>query len=266
MRYNTLFRPALLALTLTLGAAQASTGVTIDSPRIVYQMQPGGSVTGIVNVQNPGFDLDGVRVNVKHNDWLLTLQGDPQFLSPGSHPRSLSNWLNLPNSDFALALNGSRDVRYTIQVPQDAKPGLYWGVLFFNGQGKASTEKVEKGVKLQFNVNVGHVIYVKVGGVSVEGKITGMKSTLEGGKLTVSSTVRNSGTMYLNLTGRVELRDSSGKVVAQKPVQNGLVLPGYSRVLDSSFENLATGKYLALALFEYEPGKFYTGELAVTIP
>ena len=264
----TVLKSSCAFLALNLGLAYAASGVTIDKPKILYTLNAGQSVTGVVNVLNPGYASEDLEVKVEQNDWLLTAQGEARYLSPGSQPKSLTQWLSLPANTFALpGGGGQRDVRYTIQVPSGTQDGLYWGVLFFNSQDKNPAPEVKNAtVNLNYKVSVGHVVYVQVGAAKREGRISTMKATLEGGKATVSTTLRNTGNTFLSIGGKVELRDQKGVKVAEASIAQGLVLPGYSRTFDLSFDKvLPAGQYLALAALEYQTGKFYTGETQFTV-
>ena len=257
---------ALLALGLSFSVAYASSGVTIDQPKVLYKLQPGQSVTNVVNVLNPGFSGENLEIKVAQNDWLLNPMGEPQYLSPGTLKQSLARWLTLSANTFALGGQNQRDVRYTLQVPAGTTPGLYWGVLFFNSQAQPNANVPKNGVALQYTVNVGHIIYVEVGETKVDGRIASLKAGFDKDKLTVTSSLRNQGTTYMGVQGKVEVRDAKGVMVAQGEVPNSLILPGYSRTFDTVMDKtLAKGKYLVLTALEYQKGKFYTGETTLEV-
>ena len=260
---------ALLSVSLSfsvLSVAHASSGVTIDQPKVLYKLQPGQSVTNVVNVLNPGFSGENLEIKVVQNDWLLSPQGEPQYLSPGTLKQSLARWLTLPANTFALGGQNQRDVRYTLQVPPGTAPGLYWGVLFFNSQAQPNANVPKNGVALQYTVNVGHIIYVEVGEVKTDGRISSLKAGFDKDKLTVTAALRNQGSTYLGVQGKVEVRDAKGVMVAQGEVPSSLILPGYSRSFDTVIDKVLTpGKYLVLTALEYQKGKFYTGETTLEV-
>jgi len=110
----------LLALSLLLSLAQAQTGVGVSPPRSLFSLAPGGSATQTVLVDHPGRQ-GTLRVSVLLSDVLLKPDGSPLYLEPGSHPRSLTRWLSLSPLEFLLPPQGTQEVRYTLQVPPEAK-------------------------------------------------------------------------------------------------------------------------------------------------
>ena len=263
-----------LFFALTVGAAQASTGVIINKPSAEYTLEAGQSFTGSVQVISPVTEVgQNMLVEVRADDFLLKLDGDAVYSRAGSHLRSATRWLNLEASSFNLPPQGAREVRYTVQVPAGTPAGGYWGVLFFKGVTPPPpvTKSAAEGFKANiiYNIEIGHVIYVRVGNPVVRGEITALKASLKEGKPNVAFTVKNTGNIFWRTAGSVSIVDlKTGQAVAKQALLGKLVLPGtpdpqdatrsngYSRSLELDFANaLPTGDYRVILSLELERGR-----------
>lgn len=264
--------PFLFAL--IVGAAQASTGVIINKPSAEYRLEAGQTVTGSVQVTNPVTEAgQNMRVELRPDDFLLKPDGDAVYSRAGSHLRSATRWLSLEASSFNLPSQGGREVRYTLQVPAGTPDGGYWGVLFFKGVTppapviKSATDGLKTNIV--YNIEIGHVIYVRVGNPVVRGEITELKASLKGGKPSVALTVKNTGNTFWRTAGSVSIVDlKTGTQVGKQALVSKLVLPGtpdpqdatrsngYSRSLELDFANtLPKGDYRVILSLELERGR-----------
>lgn len=262
-----------LARALSLSAllsvpAFAATGVDVDISRVELSTQPGGTLNGSVKAINSGQIGEApLAVNAYFSDFLLPQSGTAKFMSPGSSSNSLASWVRFTPDNFSLAPKVEQQVKYTIQVPPDAKPGLYWGVLFFHSDDKSRAQlNTTKGVTLNYLVDVGQIIYVQVGSPKLEGKMSALAASFEGGRVNVSATVKNTGNSLIRALGRAQVRDKTGKVLLTLPVGESVALPGYSRNFEGQAEGaLPPGEYQVLVALNYAKGKFFTGETKLEV-
>lgn len=262
-----LLRFSMPGLLLTCSALAAS-GVDLDVSRVELSAQPGATLTGGVKAINPGSaDEAPLTVKAYFSDFVLPQSGPAKFMSPGGSANSIANWIRYTPDTFSLAPKLDQQVKYTIQVPQNAKPGLYWGVLFFHTDDpKKQKLNTEKGVSLDYQVDVGQIIYVQVGSPTLEGKISGLAADFQNGQLNVSATVKNTGSSLIRAVGRAQVRDKGGKVLLTLPVAEGVALPGYSRNFEAQGGgSLPPGQYQVLVALNYARGKFFTGETQLVV-
>lgn len=254
-------RKTLPLLALLLTAAQAQTGVGVSPPRALYPAAPGTSLTGSILVDHPGRS-GTLQVEVVLQDVLLQADGKPLYLDPGSHPRSLTRWLAVSPLAFLLQPQAAQEVRYTVQVPPDAQPGTYWGIVFFESAPAGSRQGGE-GLGIRVKTRVGHVVYVEVGQVSRSGRIQGFRylPPSREGPAQVRLSFQNTGTGLLRLKGRVEVRDLQGRPLAQAEVPETASLPGATHELPAPLDKpLPPGRYLVLAVLDYGSPSLIAGE------
>jgi len=256
---------AVFGAILLAALTWAQTGVGVSPPRAVYQAAPGTRVEGAVWVDHPG-QAGAMRVRGMLSDVLVQPDGEPVYLDPGSHPRSLARWLSYRPLSFVLQPKEVREVRYTIEVPPNAQDGTYWAVLFFDSG--PLRENPTKGIGVRFRVRVGHVIYVNVGRITRSGRIEGLRYLPPRGKHPAQLRIkfRNTGNGLMRLNGVAELRDPGGKLVAKAVVNNAASLPGTAYEIAARFDRPPPpGRYVALVKLDYGEAAVILGEDEVVV-
>ena len=247
-------------------SAVAQTGVGVSPPRAAYKAHAGQTIEGSVAVDHPGRSRP-MRVEATLHDVLVRPDGEPVYLEPGSHPRSAAGWITYAPLEFVLEPKQARTVHYSIQVPEGTPDGTYWAVLFFDSG--PLEEPQAQGVGVRVRVRVGHVIYVHVGEITQGGRIEGMRYLPPEGKnpARIAIRFRNTGNGLMRLSGRVELRDEEGQVVAVGKVNNAASLPGYAYEIAATLDRTPPpGRYVALVRLEYGTPEVIVGEGEVEVP
>lgn len=194
--------------------------------------------------------------------------GTPTFVKPQnqtSDEYSLSNWVDIENANITLAKGETREVRFTVKVPEKGEPGGHYGAIFFS-PGAPS------GVQVAVVQRLGVLILINVPG---DIQIAGSLKSFEIGKklenkfapatdfstfpILFETKFKNEGNTHLKPTGRIELIDEKGetlknigkesittpagafigeKMVDYIPVNDGLgnVLPKSERRFESVWE------------------------------
>lgn len=255
---------ALPLLFLALSALAQST-LGVEPPVLLKEARPGESLTQTLMVYNVG--TRQVRVRVSLGDWTYDPMGKIQFLPVGTLKESASPWATFSPAEFLLEAKASRPLTYTLTVPQNAAPGTHWGVLFLESEDP----NPPPGVPLAtFRVRMAHVFYVNVPPLKTESRITGIvpsapKEAKDPYRFALQ--YQNTGNTAQKLSGRFEVRDASGRKVAQVEVEEVVVLPGQVRVLPVALVGpLPAGSYTALAILNYgDPNKDVAADLPFTL-
>ncbi len=105
-----------------------------------YNLQPGGSVSGVLELRNAGKEY--AEVKIYQEDVRISPQGKPEFVpGTGGHARSNANWIDLEKDRVVLAPGARQKIAYTLNVPQhNVKPGSYWSSLMLEPIAKQSAE------------------------------------------------------------------------------------------------------------------------------
>lgn len=261
----------LLALlgAAALPGARAASGVSLDVSRVELSVQPGGTLNHAVTVHNPGKAGETeMTVSAYISDFLLPVNGEAQYLTGGSTKNSLGRWMQVTPPTFKLAAKAQQQVRYTINVPPNTPPGLYWGVLFFKSDSPAAAAAAASGnsVSMKYNVDVGQIIYVQVGPPRMDAKLTAASATYGADSVSISATVKNAGTALVRAAGRAVVVDAAGKPVAEVDLGESVALPGYSRAFTGRVsQKLPAGKYQVLIALKYGQNKLFTSQTALEV-
>ncbi|MDD5376789.1 MAG: DUF916 domain-containing protein [Candidatus Gracilibacteria bacterium] len=194
--------------------------------------------------------------------------GTPTFVKPQnqiSDEYSLSNWINIENANVTLAKGETREVRFTVKVPQKGEPGGHYGAIFFS-PGAPSGAQVAVVQRLGVLILINVPGDIQIAG-SVESFDIGKKlenaftpaSDFNAFPIVFETKFKNEGNTHLKPTGRIELIDENGetlknigkeaitspagafigeKMVDYIPVNDGLgnVLPKSERRFESAWE------------------------------
>lgn len=266
---TTLFlRQALLpSLVLFASTAGAQSGVDIDVSRIELRVSPGASVSTSVNVRHPTtVDTAAMKVKPYLRDLAVPVSGTQTFPAAGSTPNSLARWIQVSPANFTLDPGKSQTVRYTVSVPAGTTPGLYWGALFFDAEASRAATKPGT-TTINYQVDVGQIIYVQVGEGVFGGRLTGVAARMSGDTLDVNATIANDGSTLIRAAGRAQVRDQqSGALIASVPIDESVALPGNRRTFAGQGKlALPKGQYTVLVAMQYAPGKFFTGQTALEV-
>lgn len=222
-------------------SALAAAGVGVVPGRFQVEVEPGGVYENNVVVSNEG-DAP-IRVRSYAADRRIRRSGNVEYLEPGDARESPAVWLRADPVEFTLAPHQNREVAWKIEVPEDAIPGDYVGVLFFENSPEAVPGSMSVGSR------VGATVAVRVPGeVVVSGALEGFKvlpvpvtfglnvfgkrlasfswtpsfPVYERGPVEIVASFENTGTARLPVTGEVVIKDLFGRTVGRVSSQEPL--------------------------------------------
>ncbi len=262
---NHKFGLLIAALFVLCGAAGAQTTLGIEPPVTLQEAVPGQTITMNIKIGNPSPKATRVRIGL--SDWNYSQAGELQYFNVGKLAASAAAWTKLSETIVNVPGRGSVVTRYTVTVPKDATAGSHWGMIFFTAEGQ-DTNAGAFGAAM--TVRVAHTFYVNVPVTKTSGKITGIFGRLSGvnnSSYLFAISYINSGNTAQVLGGRVEIRDSSGKTVAVAVFVQQVVLPGTTRILQTTLADpIPAGDYTALVVLNYgDKNKDIAGEYSFTL-
>lgn len=140
-------------------------------------------------------------------------------------------WVSFEKSSFDLKAGESVKVQYTIRVPQDARPGGHYAVIFAETQPK-------EGQSVARKKRVGNLIYGTVDGQYKEAgslESTKTKTWYTKGPVTSEVLIRNDGNVHFENDTDIVYKNLFGKnVYADR--QSRVVMPGTTRTFTDSWE------------------------------
>ena len=235
------------------GRAYASTGLSIQPLKATHTLNPGETVSGVIQIANAGDNA--VNVETKVEDF-IPLAGTYQIQFIGRAPgvSTVRDWITLdaPKS-FVLAKGATENVSYTIKTPLNAEPGGHFGVALF----KAS-ELPKGGQQLKVGTQVGMLILVSIPGSHLEkGNVLDFSGPLFVQKSPINFTIKfeNTGTVHFEPKGKLAITNMFGKEVGNVDIGGQVVLPTGIKDLTASvnFDGVLLGRYKAvLKMFDGE--------------
>ena len=185
-------------------------------------------------------------------DWWRSEDGKQSFYQPpGTLQHSCANWIKLNPVEAAVNGGETLDVRMSITVPTETKPGGYWCALTVDEvPDPLQNPNGGTGVRCLTSVSVG--VFVNVGKVNRQATITAVNVTNSAATITLC----NRGDCPLNIEGRLEfLRPGEEKPTAITTFTHAWLLtePVTASQLSAPLPDAArlpSGRYLVRAIFD----------------
>lgn len=216
--------------------------LVIDQPKVRLVIPPGGSQSGIINVENPASEDKEVRVYTE--DWYYVAGGDgsKEFRPAGSLPLSSAPWITLAPVQFSLPGRSSMPVHWTVNVPKDVRGGHYAVVFFESLIAKATPEA---GVGVNLAVRVGALFYIEPKGtIERRLRLEELSLTPQGESLHLKAVLHNSGNVDISATGVFNIIDTQGIVHCRGEIGEVYTLPGdRAQISGSASAQLKAGTY-----------------------
>ena len=248
----------IVAILLVIIALDSS-GLRVSPVEIDVTMTTSSEASFALEVTND--EDEELAINVQLCDWFRDLEGNNLFCEDAPNvERSSIDWLSVTPTQFSLEPGASEEVRYTISTPAssangDALDGSYWTAMMIETAPAASAAEgtSEIIVKRRFGIKV----YTQIAGT---GTLQGQVGNLEShglNPLWISYDFENLGSLNMrDVTGRIEVRDTTGETVESIEIESFPILPDYVHRFSSTSarklgDMLAPGNYVLLAILDY---------------
>jgi P pilus assembly chaperone PapD len=229
--------------------AQAQMSIMVTPIRVEHQVKAGTNETNIIEVRNEA--SEPTRIAVHAEDWTMDRKGNVSFSPAGGDPNSCANWLQINPTDFRLEPGQTRQVRYSLNVPAEAKDGGYRAAIALTGLPLPEEGIAKKRVTLNGRIVV--MAYAIVGSPEISAQFEDFQVTAANKAISFKLTVANHGDVHFRLKKSwIILKNSKGEEVGRVEVPDIPVLPGGTRELEFKKEDLALAKgtYLAEAILD----------------
>jgi hypothetical protein len=255
--------------------AQPSQDITISPPKFEETVSPGQTISSSIKIINTSDDevlMEAVVYDFKPSGE----EGRQTFISPESEDpyidHSLSIWISINTEPFTIGPKSTKEVNFSIEVPESAEPGGHYAAIFFgppSSEGiEGETETALHGGKVSVRGEIGTLLLIRVGGEVKElasiKEFTSVKKLWEKTPVTLITRFYNLGNVHLKPEGFVDIYGFGGKKIDTLNVnkEKGNVLPISVRKFETNWENKAAfGKYTAkLSLVYGEKNKVVTAE------
>ena len=258
----------LIAAPLHAVTAQQNTGsgLSISPTRTELSIKPGQAGTVSITIKN--VTKGSITAKALVNDFEADNDtGEPKLLTEDSKRSSASIRDFLVGiDDLELAPDQEKEVIIPIQIPSDAAPGAYYGVIRYQAVPKSATAQGAGQVAL--TASVGSLVLIEVPGNITEKiqvqSVQAFLGTKTGSIFTKKPTqigvrIKNLGNSFAKPFGQIQISNMSGKQVYAYEINNstprGNILPNSERTFKDELKNISRpGRYRITANVSFGRG------------
>jgi hypothetical protein len=259
---------ALVVVALFAPQYRVSAQISVDELELHIPLKRGvTTVSEVFHAANPA-SAPG-QANILAEDWDRNERGDNRYYPLGTLPMSCGSHVKVFPSVLQLGPRSTQTVRVTVDSADAIQSNCYT-ILFVE---TPPPPRSVNGAALVYSVRYGVKIYVERDlplGAEVESVAIAPRDD-QGAKRDTS--LRQVVVMYHNtgakqtLThGTLEVRRPDNGVVTKVDIPEFPTLPGATRRLGVPLPKLPRGKYVLLALLDYEGAEIAAGQVDLEIP
>lgn len=248
----------VLASCLFLKTGLLSAQLSVDELEVFLRSDDAARRTGVIRVTN---DTDKtLQALVEIQDWDRDAAGGNQFHPLGTVARSCRDQLKAFPLSLRIEPKRTEPLRIAFEGPADAS---CWGIVFIQSSEpqRSSTEQSE----ITYIIRTGIKVYVEPVRAARLGDVDSVRLVTGDTASTVDVYFRNAGNAHLKPRGVVEIRSANNETVANLEIKEFPIVPDGIRRLSLPMPKLAAGRYIALALIDYQGEEIAAGQLEFEI-
>jgi P pilus assembly chaperone PapD len=259
---------ALVVVALFAAQYRASAQISVDELELHIPLRRGvTTVSEVFHAANPAATPG--QANILAEDWDRNERGDNRYYPLGTLPTSCGSHVKVFPSVLQLGPRSTQTVRVTVDSADAIQSNCYT-ILFVE---TPPPPRSANGAALVYSVRYGVKIYVERDlplGAEVENVAIAPRDD-QGAKRDPSLkqvvvTYHNTGAKQTLTHGTLEVRRSDNAVVTKVDIPEFPTLPGATRRLGVPLPKLPRGKYVLLALLDYEGAEIAAGQVDLEIP
>lgn len=204
------------------------------------------------------------QVTISVQDWDRSEAGENRYYPLGTLPTSCASHIKVFPSVLQLGARTAQTVRVALDSAASVPHGCY-AILFIE---TPPPPRSAKGDAVTYSLRYGVKVYVEPDGAptaELEDIFLERKPTDSTARQLVIA-YRNTGARQTMAHGRVEIRRTDNTLVSSLDVSEFPTLPGATRRLGVPLPALPRGKYVLLALLDYEGSEIAAGQVDLEIP
>ena len=167
-------------------------------------VNPGDSYVGSVTIFNPVSNGKDLEYTVSVEPFYVDENYNSVFNERTSQ-NQIVDWITLNNGNYGtVAMNESQDINYTINVPEWAPGGGQYAAIIVT----AKTPEGGAGMTISERQAIAHIVFAEVAGETYrQGEIldASVNGFLLSGKITASSTIKNTGNVHGTATYKMQI-------------------------------------------------------------
>lgn len=256
---------AVLALSAVMSLQKVAAQIAVDELELF--MKPDGTRprTASIRVTNPTDRPQ--QVNVELQDWDRDDAGANRFHALGTITQSCGAKLKIFPMTLRIEAGRTEVVRVSYE---GGAADACWAIVFMQGSDPA--QAIQQRSSITYIVRTGVKVYVEPDNAKRLGdvddvKLVTIKEAPRAGSAdsvavqNIEVAFRNSGTAHVKTRGVIEIRSADNQEVAKLDILEFPTVPGARRRVLVPLPALKPGRYVALALLDYDGDEIAAGQL-----
>jgi len=203
------------------------------------------------------------HVTISVQDWDRSETGENRYYPLGTLPTSCASHIKVFPSVLQLDARSEQAVRVALDSAGSLQHGCY-AILFIE---TPPAPRSAKGDAVTYSLRYGVKVYVEPEGPpSAELDDVFLERTPSNSTRQLVIAYRNTGARQTMAHGKIEIRRTDNTLVSTLDVTEFPTLPGATRRLGVPLPPLPRGKYVLLALLDYEGSEIAAGQVELVIP
>jgi fimbrial chaperone protein len=216
----------LAATTLAAAPAHAGFDVSVSPPRLELHAKPGDTVRQTISINNLGNDPG--RYLTKTADWELGAAGEAVMQEGAPKKGSCRPWVKLERHEIGVAPGDTRDYRFEVQVPENARNGECRFALLVSSDAGTVTPSGGNFISIPIVGRLAVIVYVTIGDAKPDMKLEHITMQKVNRKLLPVASFRNSGDAHGRVSGHLEALDANNHKV-DLVADESVILPNSAR-------------------------------------
>lgn len=251
------------ALALLLVPSAASAQLAVDHVELLLDPQSASQRIGLFSVKNEG--EKPVQALIRIEDWDRAEDGTNHWYPSGTVSGSCGHALQIFPASMQLAPGASQSVRVTLDSAITDRE--CWGAAIV----ETTHPRVVGGRSLLYVLRTAVKIYADSPGLQSEGTVAELHvapspAAADSGRPLVEAVFANTGERHAVAHGTVEFRRPDNSVAERVSLPDAYALPGASARVTALAPALPSGRYVALALFDYGGNDIAAAQVEYEVP
>ena len=252
----TVVAAARLAVSAVPASAATTQSFQISPPTANFAGDPGSQSKGTVKVTNLTDSPISLKIG-KQNFVAKGEEGEIELVDDANPLYSLAPWFNIGVASIDVPARATREVSYTVDLPDRAQPGGRYGSIIFS----SAPPKLPSGVSgATVQQNIAALVFQRINGKAIEKldvkSFAPDKEFYEFGPVKLTARLENTGNVHEKAIGTIKIKNMLGMTVDTIPLSEHFVIPGAIRRLHNDWP--AAGKSKPFMIGRY------TAELEAT--
>ena len=226
-----------------------------------FSLEAGQTYTGKITVVNPADATENFSYIVGVSPYGVDGESYDADLTTDYTRSMIAKWIKIDEPTGEIAPNESKDITFTITVPENAPAGGQYAAITVASNNDV---RVTEGVAVQNIFEMASIIYAKVAGETVhdtavlENNIPGFSTVTP---VTLSALLSNNGNVHEDATFVISVSDGfTGRVILPTEEDDGqyseIVMPETTRKVERNLSNLP-----AVGVVKVKQVIYYNGEV-----